>query len=131
MGRYVTGDFEYKFMFGVQPSSDIEMFGGCKLDTNNLVWFGRINWTWNEKDLPVIKEALKELNKKMKEKTNHTFSYWTKRLNGKGYTRASNDDETHTDKWDTMLLLYSRIELGKIIYAAIQEQGDVYVEAEC
>ena len=112
-------------MFGVQPSSDIEMFGGCELDTNN------INWAWNEKDLPVIKEALKELNKKMKEKTNHTFSYWTKRLNGKGYTRASNDDETHTDKWDTMLLLYSRIELGKIIYAAIQEQGDVYVEAEC
>ena len=42
-----------------------------------------------------------------------------------------NDDETLTDKWDTMLLLYSRIELGKIIYAAIQEQGDVYVEAEC
>jgi len=74
MGRYVTGDFEYKFMFGVQPSSDIEMFGGCELDTNN------INWAWNEKDLPVIKEALKELNKKMKEKTNHTFSYWTKRL---------------------------------------------------
>ena len=28
MGRYVSGDIEYKFWFGIQPSEDIQDFGG-------------------------------------------------------------------------------------------------------
>lgn len=56
MGRYAffsTG-VEYKFAFGEQPSSDIEMFGG--VISNDTIW--NANITWKQEDLPKIKKVL-------------------------------------------------------------------------
>jgi|TARA_R100000049_G_C1946826_1_gene92318 hypothetical protein len=124
MGRYITGDFEYKFMFAVQPSSDIELFGGKQYNTDQLYWH------WQQDDLPKIKMELKELNKQMKETTNHTYKYWAKKLDKKNYITSTSDDETQTKKWSDMLEIFARIELGNTILKAVEDQGDVYVQAE-
>ena len=54
MGRYVSFNtgFEYKFRFGIQPSSDIENFGGEK-QTKNFIY-------WTQKDIEYILETLNE-----------------------------------------------------------------------
>lgn len=57
MGRYAyfsTG-FEYKFVFGIQPSTDIALFGTGFDDEE-----GNPCHEWTETDIPLLKEYLDE-----------------------------------------------------------------------
>ena len=57
MGRYAqfsTG-FVYKFVFGVQPSTDIALYGVGFTDAE-----GGSCHEWNESDIPLLKEYLDE-----------------------------------------------------------------------
>lgn len=61
MGRYAffNTEFEYKFRFGVQPSSDIRTFGGryCfEFQTS-----GNKHQEWEERDLTIIYKELEYL----------------------------------------------------------------------
>lgn len=63
MGRYASFNtgFEYKFVFGLQPSDDITNFGGEVNDTDdeeyNLYYSGHI---WNNNDKNTIMSILKD-----------------------------------------------------------------------
>lgn len=56
MGRYAyfNTDFEYKFWFGIQPSSDVLKFGGIANFTNDT-------HSWSEKDKKQIYNILQDM----------------------------------------------------------------------
>ena len=57
MGRYAyfnTG-FEYKFVFGVQPSTDIALYGEGFIDEEDCPCH-----EWTDADIPLLKEYLEE-----------------------------------------------------------------------
>lgn len=63
MGRYAffNSGFEYKFVFAVQPSSDIELFGGYVIrgyyESDNCMEY---QWTQNDKEF--ILNKIKDYN---------------------------------------------------------------------
>ncbi len=62
MGRYAffNTSFEYKFAFAIQPSSDMQIFGGSELASKEDDSFAH---SWTKDDLPDIKETLEILSK--------------------------------------------------------------------
>lgn len=123
MGRYVTGDFDYKFWFATQSSTDIEEFGGYE-DTN-------IHWGWSSDDLPDITNHIRELKFAFKKAHGLTYKEFIKILDDKGYISGSNDKETQTDIWATKCKDASLIDLGEHIRNAVKKLDSVYVTAEC
>lgn len=63
MGRYAcfnTG-FEYKFVFGTQPSEDIqEFYGKAKLDNEDRKLDATAKHAWSEVDMPSILTVLRK-----------------------------------------------------------------------
>ena len=119
MGRYVSGDFEYKFWFATQPSIDIELFGGHGYETHN--------WVWDKEDLPTIQSTLKKFEKIFKKRFRISVHVFFKKMGKKGYTTSSNDKETNTKKWKEMCRLASIISLGRIILESVKEKDNVDV----
>ena len=67
MGRYAnfnTG-FEYKFWFGIQPSQDIEKFGGTPSGEYDEVC-NRSEHEWTQEDIPLIEKKLSYMKEKYK-----------------------------------------------------------------
>lgn len=122
MGRYISGDFDYKFWFAVQPSSDITEFGGY----NNT----SPSWCWSEEDLPYIKEKLNELEKQFEKDFSISVDDFLGKIEKKGYLMSSGDEETKTEKWQLMSKAGAKIALGRKIKAQVEKQGDVYVDYE-
>lgn len=123
MGRYVTGDFEFKFWFAVQPSSDIMEFGGQEMDHT-------IRWCWEKDDLPTIKKKIKDIEEQIERETGKSAKHWNAKITQKGCIYASTDPETHSEKWKAMLPLLAKWSLGKEIEKVVKKLGEVYVEAE-
>jgi len=117
MGRYVTGDFEYKFWFGVQSSSDITEFGGSDCDS------GQINWQWTKEELPEIVAKVKTLKTEFKESYHTSFAEYMKGI-----------EETHVIPIEDTAKgrLASKIDLGEHIIKALRDSENDYicVEAE-
>jgi hypothetical protein len=67
MGRYAnfnTG-FEYKFAFGIQPSQDIEKFGGTPSDEYDEQ-SNSTEHEWTQEDIPLIEKKLSYMKEKYK-----------------------------------------------------------------
>lgn len=118
IGRYVTGDFNYKFWFGVQSSSDIEEFGGESITTPQ--------WSWSKKELDDIKKKVSTLKKDFKNKHKMTYKQFMNKMRKKGCTLSSDDKETETKKWESMCKDASKIDLGEHIIKALKNEE--YIE---
>lgn len=81
MGRYAffTTRFEYKFVFGVQPSEDIRTFGGvASYDSYER---GYLTHRWNQSDIQTIETELNLLLQWIGEEA-VDFSKYEKNLEG-------------------------------------------------
>lgn len=118
MGRYATFNtgFDYKFVFGVQPSNDIEFFGGIIEDTteddNRYTYESKITWSIDDQArcLSVIRTIESECELPVFNFTNYQNS-----IEGTYvlYTDAYNiqfDDEKYDIK------IYHKYILGLLIY---------------
>ena len=122
MGRYLGGDLDYKFWFGVQPSDDILLYGHQE---------ERINGYVNYEDLDKIIEQVKGYKDEFKEKFGITYDEFMKKIKDKGYLSSSSDEETNADKWGEMSSLASRIDLGdKVIKYLNDTKEDMYFDTE-
>ena len=122
MGRFLGGDLDYKFWFGVQPSDDILLYGYQD---------ERISGYVNFEDLDKIIEQVKGYKEEFKEKFGITYDEFMKKIKDKGYLSSSSDEETNTEKWKEMSSLASRIDLGdKIIKYLNDTKEDMYFDAE-
>jgi hypothetical protein len=123
MGRYISGDFEYKFWFACQPSDDIEGFGGSG--------WQEPHWTWERsEDLPKVTKELKYLEEEFKKKWGITFDEFQGKVSQKGYLTSTGDEETQTDRWNAMARDASKIDLGRAIKKALEENEYVEVTYE-
>ena len=124
MGRYITGDLDFKFWFGIQATEDILEYGvEEELDyIPVVVEFSK---------LKEIKEKVKRFKKEFRESFKMSYKMFRKKLDKKGCLESSDDKETHTKKWRKMLEKASKISLGEKVLKALKEKGDdLYLQAE-
>ena len=116
MGRYAffNTDFEYKFSFGVQPSDDIELFGGV-VSKDYSEMDNRMEHTWTSKDKPFILEKLKKL-----EDINIDFEKYEKNLKG--------TQELRNDLYD--IDIHCTTLLGCLIYHQLLYTADLICDYE-
>ena len=113
MGRYIHGDVEHKFWFGIQPSDVIETFGGQPSEI--------INWYYSEGELPVCEARLRDIWKMCMEITGHSPRYWLRKaVNG---IDIANEDISK-------FRFAADFELGIKIRRAIKKYDSVSIEAE-
>lgn len=125
MGRYVSGDFEYKFWFACQPSSDILEYGEEEERSSMKNIYIKIE------NLKIIKAKVNNYKKEFKEKFKMTYKKFMTKMEKKGYLSASDDKETNTEMWGDMSREASRIHLGEtIIENLIKQKSSLCVEAE-
>jgi hypothetical protein len=125
MGRYVSGDFEYKFWFACQPSSDILEYGEEEERSSMK------NIYIKKENLKTIKAKVNNYKKEFKNKFKTTYKAFMNKMEKKGYLSASDDEETQTEKWGLMSREASRINLGEVIISnLIKQKSSLCVEAE-
>ena len=117
MGRYVSGDIEYKFWFGIQPSEDIQDFGGFRPEDS---------WAWGQSDLEQCNEEIRSVNKQCLEETGISARNWLSKVNIKGYTWSTRDPETESKLWKKAMRYAAKFQLGMKIRRAIKKYN--YVE---
>lgn len=112
MGRYAffSSGLEYKFYFGVQPSSDIRSFGGRFLYEKSTN--GYLHHEWDQKDREYIELQLKELKEWLPD-AEIDFTTYDKNLQG---THKLAYDLYELYKKDTTAELIARYILGCLIY---------------
>ena len=117
MGRYITGDFDYKFWFGVQSSGDIMEFGGSDCHENTIAW------QWTKEELPEIVAKVKTLKAEFKEAYKISFAEYMKEIEESGIIPSEDKDKE---------MLAAKIDLGEHIIKALRdsENGYICVEAE-
>ncbi len=127
MGRFYDGSISGKFWFGVQSSNDAEFFG--VEGTQNF-----LNFYFEERDLPEIKEGIKTCNKKLKPYKTKLKNFFKEK---KGYNNEQlitaldlKDEENATGKVAILLEWYARLELGEKILKCVKEEGYCDFEAE-
>ena len=114
MGRYITGDFEYKFWFAVQPTSDILAYGYERQD----VILANILYS----DLNKIKEKVEGYKKDFKRRFKTDYKTFMKKVE-KSYQPSKQKER---------LRLASLIDLGeRVIKELKSKKDDLYVEGEC
>jgi len=122
MGRYITGDLDYKFWFGVQSSDDADFFGVTGQQPEELEYYFSIE------DLPKVKEGIekcKEALGKNKAKLDKFF----KKHNG--YNDEMMVEAGFPEKdIPEILKWYARLELGKKIYDYTKKHKSCCFEAE-
>ena len=124
MGRYTSGDLEFKFWFAIQPSNAADRFGVTGVQPEELYYyFDRGNLDDVEEELKVIKNQLGKHRTKMKE----FFK-----------TRGSYSDEDLANylgipeiKAKELLSAYADYKLGMKIRKCILENGQCEFTAEC
>ena len=115
MGRYVTGDIEHKFWFGIQPSEDIQDFGGFQPQDI---------WAWNQSDLEQCDEE-RNVNKQCLEETGISARNWLSKVNIKGYVWSTRDSTTETKLWKKAMPYAAKFQLGMKIRRAIKKYDNV------
>jgi hypothetical protein len=111
MGRDISGDFDHKFWFAVQPSSDILEFGGQ--DSS------RPAHSWSKDELPSIESKVAALEQEFRQTFDITVDEFFAKINAKDYQASSHDPETQTQVWAAMSVLGAKIELGRKIRDAL------------
>jgi hypothetical protein len=128
MGRYVNGDIEHKFWFGVQSSAAATQFGG---ETE----YQDIPYEYHSMDcfdVEVLDKKIKYVNKIFNTKiTRETDPEWFWELydkNGKARTRVGHwwDDPNLKEYLEDM----ADICLGLKIYQHIHKNGECYFTAQ-
>ena len=124
MGRYTSGDLEFKFWFAIQPSNAADRFGVTGVQPEELYYyFDRGNLEDVEEELKVIKNQLGKHRDKMKEFFKIRGSYSDEDLaNYLGITEH---------KAKELLSAYADYELGMKIRKCILENGQCEFTAEC
>jgi hypothetical protein len=124
VGRYITGDLEHKFWFGVQDTDDIFNYGSEETGIIRVVVFFD--------DLNKIENKVARFKQEFKRDFIISFDEFMDKIEKKGYLTSSADEETNTEEWNKMSVLASRIELGvKIIKELNKKQDNLYLECEC
>ena len=124
MGRYTSGDLEFKFWFAVQPSNAADRFGVTGVQPEELYYyFDRGNLDDVEEELNVIKKQLGKHRTKMKEYFKSKGSYSDEDL--ANYLGISEN------KAKELLSSYADYELGMKIRKCILENGQCEFTAEC
>jgi hypothetical protein len=123
MGRYYSGDIEGKFWVAVQSSGDASFFGGTEYEPNC------INYSFNEDDLPEIKDGIKECLDSLGKKKEELDKFFAER---NGYSDEMIMEELGVSKNEVNRLLewYARLELGEKILKCVEEKGECNFEAE-
>lgn len=124
MGRYTSGDLEFKFWFSVQPSNAADRFGVTGVQPEELYYyFDRGNLDDVEEELKVIKKQLGKHRIKMKEYFKSKGSYSDEDL--------ANYLGVPENKAKELLSVYADYELGMKIRKSILENGQCEFTAEC
>ena len=130
MGRFCTGDLEYKFWVGVQPSEDLFEYGIEKklgLEPNFIeahILFSR---------LTRIKVKVNQLKKRFRERFRISYRDFRE---GNHQMAAMGDKafqfrRMQTTKWNSMAKLASLIDLGEHILSALEDkQDDLWIAAD-
>ena len=124
MGRYTSGDLEFKYWFAVQSSDAADRFGVTGVQPEELYYyFDRGNLDDVEEELKVIKNQLGKHRTKMKEFFKTRGSYSDKDL--------ANYLGIPENKAKELLSAYADYELGMKIRKCILENGQCEFTAEC
>lgn len=125
MGRYITGDIDHKFAFGVQPSDDADFFGVTGVQPSTLYYyFDEDNM---EKINAGIERCLIELGE-YKEKLDVFFE------ENPAYSDEQLKEYLGTERpvsVGELLQWYFRLELGMKIKDCVVANGACEFEAEC
>ena len=123
MGRYITGDIERKFWFGVQPSNAADQFG-CDGEPPAY-----LNYAFYEEYIPSIEEGLDVLRERLTED-------WYRRIK-EFFDEVDGYDDDIIEKhgfdpkeFNEKLKDYADIELGEDILKCVLENGSCVFEAE-
>ena len=123
MGRYTSGDLEFKFWFAIQPSNAADRFGVTGVQPEELYYyFDRGNLEDVEEELKVIKNQLGKHRDKMKEFFKIRGSYSDEDL--------ANYLGIPENKAKELLSAYADYELGMKIRKSILETGQCEFTAE-
>ena len=124
MGRYTSGDLEFKYWFAVQPSNAADRFGVTGVQPEELYYyFDRGNLDDVEEELKVIKNQLGKHRTKMKEFFKTRGSHSVEEL--------ANYLGIPENKAKELLSAYADYELGMKIRKSILENGQCEFTAEC
>lgn len=115
MGRYAnfnTG-FEYKFWFGVQPSEDIQKFGGASWDDYDEQ-SNTMTYEWTKEDIPLIQKKLEYMKEKYKYNHDDISSFLltpegTKKLLQHNIHSNFNDSEKKLAKYYLGCVIYHQL----------------------
>lgn len=108
MGRYISGDIESKFWFGVQPSNAASQFGGELKEPYCIEYYYS---DIEEFELDHLEELIKKAN------TNYN----------KHFNLKTNPDDLNGIAADVLL---ADIQLGLLIYQHLLEHGEICFKAE-
>lgn len=124
MGRYTSGDLEFKFWFAVQPSDAADRFGITGVQPQELYYnFQKEDLESVEEEFKVIKNQLGNYRTKMKEFFKIRGSYSDEDLaNYLGISEV---------KAKELLRAYADYKLGMKIRECILENGQCEFTAEC
>lgn len=118
MGRYITGDLDYKFWFGVQSSDAADRFGVTGVEPNYLHYY------FDENNLPDVQEELKNIESSLGDDLKKMIDFFE---NSNGYNdqtlKENNIDESKISE-------YADYRLGKEIEKCIVDFGTCEFEAE-
>lgn len=118
MGRYITGDIEHKFWFGVQSSDDADFFGVSGEEPSTISYY------YSGGDLAKVEEGIATCKEKLGSHKKRLDDFFEKHV---GY----NDQMLIDEGLDPSLLeWYARLNLGEKIARCIEQTGQCEFEAE-
>ena len=123
MGRYINGDIDHKFWFGIQNSDAADRFGVTGVQPQELYYY------FSEEDLPGIHEELKSIEEFLGANLVKLHKFFEEHT---GYTDEKLAKYLNLDLGVTQRLLqeYADYELGLKILKAVQTTGQCEFTAE-
>jgi hypothetical protein len=124
MGRFINGDIEHKFWFGVQASNDADFFGVTGEQPEELEYY------FDKDNLPAIEKGIDTCKCKLNEDKQKLDKFFEK-------NDAYNDEmimkclNVTKEKAKEQLKWYARLELGEKILKCVKEEDSCSFTAEC
>ena len=128
MGRYINGDIDHKFWFGVQSSAAASQFGG-EVETSDIPYEYYSMDCFNVQVLDkLISKVNKIFNTKITRATDPEWFWEKSEKEGETRTRVGYwwEDPTLKEHLEDM----ADVQLGLKIYQKILENGECYFVAE-
>jgi SPX domain protein involved in polyphosphate accumulation len=118
MGRYITGDLDYKFWFAVQSSNAADRFGVTGYEPSVLCYY------FDEENLENVEEEIKNIEDTLGEKLKIIEDFFD------SHNVYTDDQLTELNITQDELSDYADLCLGKQIRDCIKETGQCSFEAE-